>query len=130
MCSTNKRHCLSHPFTDSFAVMPFAASFPPKQNFLGKFILSTAHSGEGLGRVQTCVLWKGRFTLLNASVPAVPVRAPGSRGHAGTTMPSPCPCFLSRPFSQVTQYLLDQSFVMDEESLYESSLRIEPKPPT
>uniref|UniRef100_A0A8D2C509 Ras protein specific guanine nucleotide releasing factor 1 n=1 Tax=Sus scrofa TaxID=9823 RepID=A0A8D2C509_PIG len=30
----------------------------------------------------------------------------------------------------VTQYLLDQSFVMDEESLYESSLRIEPKLPT
>nr|XP_019606753.1 PREDICTED: ras-specific guanine nucleotide-releasing factor 1 [Rhinolophus sinicus] len=32
--------------------------------------------------------------------------------------------------AKVTQYLLDQSFVMDEESLYESSLRIEPKPPT
>ncbi|XP_008051348.1 ras-specific guanine nucleotide-releasing factor 1 isoform X1 [Carlito syrichta] len=32
--------------------------------------------------------------------------------------------------SKVTQYLLDQSFVMDEESLYESSLRIEPKLPT
>lgn len=32
--------------------------------------------------------------------------------------------------SQVTQYLLDQSFVMDEESLYESSLRLEPKLPT
>ncbi|KAK2506358.1 hypothetical protein MC885_020339 [Smutsia gigantea] len=29
----------------------------------------------------------------------------------------------------VTQYLLDQSSVMDEESLYESSLRIEPKLP-
>ncbi|KAI4560130.1 hypothetical protein MJG53_012715 [Ovis ammon polii x Ovis aries] len=34
------------------------------------------------------------------------------------------------PSLQVTQYLLDQSFVMDEESLYESSLRIEPKLPT
>lgn len=33
----------------------------------------------------------------------------------------------SLPLSQVTQYLLDQSFVMDEESLYESSLRLEPK---
>ncbi|KAM5292989.1 LOW QUALITY PROTEIN: ras-specific guanine nucleotide-releasing factor 1 [Ctenodactylus gundi] len=32
--------------------------------------------------------------------------------------------------TKVTQYLLDQSFVMDEESLYESSLRIEPKLPT
>ncbi|XP_054997613.1 ras-specific guanine nucleotide-releasing factor 1 isoform X3 [Sorex araneus] len=32
--------------------------------------------------------------------------------------------------SKVTQYLLDQSSVMDEESLYESSLRIEPKLPT
>uniref|UniRef100_E1BM01 Ras protein specific guanine nucleotide releasing factor 1 n=1 Tax=Bos taurus TaxID=9913 RepID=E1BM01_BOVIN len=32
--------------------------------------------------------------------------------------------------AKVTQYLLDQSFVMDEESLYESSLRIEPKLPT
>ncbi|XP_019389472.1 PREDICTED: ras-specific guanine nucleotide-releasing factor 1 isoform X1 [Crocodylus porosus] len=31
---------------------------------------------------------------------------------------------------KVTQYLLDQSFVMDEESLYEASLRIEPKLPT
>ncbi|XP_073083364.1 ras-specific guanine nucleotide-releasing factor 1 isoform X8 [Manis javanica] len=31
---------------------------------------------------------------------------------------------------KVTQYLLDQSSVMDEESLYESSLRIEPKLPT
>ncbi|XP_030174392.1 ras-specific guanine nucleotide-releasing factor 1 [Lynx canadensis] len=31
---------------------------------------------------------------------------------------------------KVTQYLLDQSFVMDEESLYESSLRMEPKLPT
>ncbi|XP_016073445.1 PREDICTED: ras-specific guanine nucleotide-releasing factor 1 [Miniopterus natalensis] len=32
--------------------------------------------------------------------------------------------------AKVTQYLLDQSFVMDEESLYESSLRREPKLPT
>uniref|UniRef100_A0A8C8YXJ2 Ras protein specific guanine nucleotide releasing factor 1 n=1 Tax=Prolemur simus TaxID=1328070 RepID=A0A8C8YXJ2_PROSS len=32
--------------------------------------------------------------------------------------------------AKVTQYLLDQSSVMDEESLYESSLRIEPKLPT
>ncbi|XP_060035543.1 ras-specific guanine nucleotide-releasing factor 1 isoform X2 [Erinaceus europaeus] len=32
--------------------------------------------------------------------------------------------------AKVTHYLLDQSSVMDEESLYESSLRIEPKPPT
>uniref|UniRef100_A0A673TII0 Ras protein specific guanine nucleotide releasing factor 1 n=1 Tax=Suricata suricatta TaxID=37032 RepID=A0A673TII0_SURSU len=32
--------------------------------------------------------------------------------------------------ASVTQYLLDQSFVMDEESLYESSLRMEPKLPT
>ncbi|KAK1327755.1 hypothetical protein QTO34_012662 [Cnephaeus nilssonii] len=32
--------------------------------------------------------------------------------------------------AKVTQYLLDQSCVMDEESLYESSLRIEPKLPT
>ncbi|XP_034640303.1 ras-specific guanine nucleotide-releasing factor 1 isoform X1 [Trachemys scripta elegans] len=32
--------------------------------------------------------------------------------------------------AKVTQYLLDQSFVMDEESLYESSLKIEPKLPT
>ncbi|KAM5291354.1 ras-specific guanine nucleotide-releasing factor 1 isoform 2-T2 [Glossophaga mutica] len=32
--------------------------------------------------------------------------------------------------AKVTQYLLDQSFVMDEESLYESSLRLEPKLPT
>ncbi|XP_054444331.1 ras-specific guanine nucleotide-releasing factor 1 [Pteronotus mesoamericanus] len=31
--------------------------------------------------------------------------------------------------AKVTQYLLDQSFVMDEESLYESSLRLEPKLP-
>ncbi|KAL8197341.1 UNVERIFIED_CONTAM: Ras protein-specific guanine nucleotide-releasing factor [Gekko kuhli] len=31
---------------------------------------------------------------------------------------------------KVTQYLLDQSFVMDEEALYEASLRIEPKLPT
>nr|XP_056721979.1 ras-specific guanine nucleotide-releasing factor 1 [Euleptes europaea] len=31
---------------------------------------------------------------------------------------------------KVTQYLLDQSFVMDEEALYEASLQIEPKPPT
>uniref|UniRef100_A0A8C3V909 Ras protein specific guanine nucleotide releasing factor 1 n=1 Tax=Catharus ustulatus TaxID=91951 RepID=A0A8C3V909_CATUS len=31
---------------------------------------------------------------------------------------------------QVTQYLLDQSCVMDEESLYEASLRIEPKLPS
>ncbi|KAM9586314.1 ras-specific guanine nucleotide-releasing factor 1 isoform 3-T3 [Trichechus inunguis] len=32
--------------------------------------------------------------------------------------------------AKVTHYLLDQSSVMDEESLYESSLRIEPKLPT
>ncbi|KAM9093288.1 ras-specific guanine nucleotide-releasing factor 1 isoform 2-T2 [Megaptera novaeangliae] len=32
--------------------------------------------------------------------------------------------------AKVTQYLLDQSFVMDEESLYKCSLRIEPKLPT
>ncbi|XP_040825085.1 ras-specific guanine nucleotide-releasing factor 1 [Ochotona curzoniae] len=32
--------------------------------------------------------------------------------------------------AKVTQYLLDQSFVMDEDSLYESSLRLEPKLPT
>nr|KAF6279197.1 Ras protein specific guanine nucleotide releasing factor 1 [Myotis myotis] len=32
--------------------------------------------------------------------------------------------------AKVTQYLLDRSFVMDEESLYEASLRIEPKLPT
>ncbi|XP_059035779.1 ras-specific guanine nucleotide-releasing factor 1 isoform X3 [Mustela lutreola] len=31
---------------------------------------------------------------------------------------------------KVTQYLLDRSFVMDEDSLYESSLRMEPKLPT
>ncbi|NXC92009.1 RGRF1 factor, partial [Cercotrichas coryphoeus] len=31
---------------------------------------------------------------------------------------------------KVTQYLLDQSSVMDEESLYEASLRIEPKLPS
>lgn len=41
--------------------------------------------------------------------------------------PATCPAPSSR---QVTQYLLDQSFVMDEESLYESSLRMEPKLPT
>ncbi|XP_060026811.1 ras-specific guanine nucleotide-releasing factor 1 [Lagenorhynchus albirostris] len=32
--------------------------------------------------------------------------------------------------AKVTQYLLDQSFVMDEESLYKCSLQIEPKLPT
>ncbi|XP_037367291.1 ras-specific guanine nucleotide-releasing factor 1 [Talpa occidentalis] len=32
--------------------------------------------------------------------------------------------------AKVTQYLLDQSAVMDEERLYESSLRVEPKLPT
>ncbi|KAJ7311139.1 hypothetical protein JRQ81_006742 [Phrynocephalus forsythii] len=32
--------------------------------------------------------------------------------------------------AKVTQYLLDQSFVMDEEGLYEASLKIEPKLPT
>nr|XP_028562317.1 ras-specific guanine nucleotide-releasing factor 1 [Podarcis muralis] len=32
--------------------------------------------------------------------------------------------------AKVTQYLLDQSFVMDEEGLYEASLQIEPKLPT
>uniref|UniRef100_A0A803TP45 Ras protein specific guanine nucleotide releasing factor 1 n=1 Tax=Anolis carolinensis TaxID=28377 RepID=A0A803TP45_ANOCA len=32
--------------------------------------------------------------------------------------------------AKVTQYLLDQSFVMDEESLYEASLQVEPKLPT
>ncbi|XP_042332539.1 ras-specific guanine nucleotide-releasing factor 1 [Sceloporus undulatus] len=32
--------------------------------------------------------------------------------------------------SKVTQFLLDQSFVMDEEGLYEASLQIEPKLPT
>lgn len=31
---------------------------------------------------------------------------------------------------QVTQFLLDQSFVMDEEGLYDASLKIEPKLPT
>lgn len=31
---------------------------------------------------------------------------------------------------QVTEYLLDQSFVMDEEGLYDASLKIEPKLPT
>ncbi|XP_063170292.1 ras-specific guanine nucleotide-releasing factor 1 [Candoia aspera] len=31
---------------------------------------------------------------------------------------------------KVTQYLLDQSFVMDEEGLYDASLKIEPKLPT
>lgn len=31
--------------------------------------------------------------------------------------------------SQVAQYLLDKSFVLDEESMYEASLRIEPKAP-
>uniref|UniRef100_A0A8B9T9A7 Ras protein specific guanine nucleotide releasing factor 1 n=1 Tax=Anas platyrhynchos TaxID=8839 RepID=A0A8B9T9A7_ANAPL len=31
---------------------------------------------------------------------------------------------------KVTQYLLDQTFVMDEETLYEASLRIEPKLPS
>lgn len=30
---------------------------------------------------------------------------------------------------QVAQYLLDLSFVLDEESMYEASLRIEPKVP-
>lgn len=30
---------------------------------------------------------------------------------------------------QVVQYLLDKSFVLDEESMYEASLRIEPKVP-
>lgn len=30
---------------------------------------------------------------------------------------------------QVAQYLLDKSFVLDEESMYEASLRIEPKVP-
>ncbi|KAM3827868.1 ras-specific guanine nucleotide-releasing factor 1 isoform 2-T2 [Vipera latastei] len=32
--------------------------------------------------------------------------------------------------AKVTQYVLDQSFVMDEESLYDASLKIEPKLPT
>uniref|UniRef100_H3A1F4 Ras protein specific guanine nucleotide releasing factor 1 n=1 Tax=Latimeria chalumnae TaxID=7897 RepID=H3A1F4_LATCH len=32
--------------------------------------------------------------------------------------------------AKVTQYLLDKTYVMDEESLYEASLRIEPKLPT
>lgn len=31
---------------------------------------------------------------------------------------------------QVTQYLLDSSGVLDEEGLYEASLRLEPKLPT
>lgn len=30
---------------------------------------------------------------------------------------------------QVAQYLLDRSYVLDEESMYEASLRIEPKVP-
>lgn len=41
-----------------------------------------------------------------------------------------CPLTVWLSFSQVTQYLLDQSFVMDEETLYEASLRIEPKLPS
>lgn len=34
------------------------------------------------------------------------------------------------PQPKVIQYLLDESFMLDEESLYESSLLIEPKLPT
>lgn len=34
------------------------------------------------------------------------------------------------PVLQVTQYLLDQSGVMDEEALYGASLRMEPKLPS
>lgn len=58
-------------------------------------------------------------------LPALGCLAPGALARWSR----PC-CFLSRPPPQVTQYLLDQSSVMDEESLYESSLRIEPKLPT
>lgn len=34
------------------------------------------------------------------------------------------------PQPKVTQYLVDETFVLDDESLYEASLRIEPKLPT
>lgn len=56
------------------------------------------------------------------SQPAAPQR---------TCFPGSCGRFSFRVLlPQVTQYLLDRSFVMDEDSLYESSLRMEPKLPT
>lgn len=48
------------------------------------------------------------------------VVARGGGEHSANALPRP----------QVTQYLLDQTFVMDEETLYEASLRIEPKLPS
>ena len=43
-----------------------------------------------------------------------------------------CPtrALMLAPVLQVTQYLLDQSGVMDEEALYGASLRMEPKLPS
>lgn len=63
--------------------------------------------------------------------PGAPACPPWGAWLLGRWRGGPAPAASSLvPPPQVTQYLLDQSSVMDEESLYESSLRIEPKLPT
>uniref|UniRef100_A0A8C3V8X4 Ras protein specific guanine nucleotide releasing factor 1 n=1 Tax=Catharus ustulatus TaxID=91951 RepID=A0A8C3V8X4_CATUS len=79
-------------------------------------------------------LFGGSWALPRAGAPVVALRAQTpsvalcARAPGALRPPSPLPARCTPP--QVTQYLLDQSCVMDEESLYEASLRIEPKLPS
>lgn len=89
-----------------------------KHQFRGSWPLP--HAGHQHG-----VSCKGSGTLCGVCpvCQALCARLPGLCALPARCQPAP-----SRP--QVTQYLLDQSCVMDEESLYEASLRIEPKLPS
>uniref|UniRef100_A0A673TUG4 Ras protein specific guanine nucleotide releasing factor 1 n=1 Tax=Suricata suricatta TaxID=37032 RepID=A0A673TUG4_SURSU len=82
---------------------------PPCVPYLGMYLTDLAFIEEGTPNYT-------EDGLVNFSKMRMSHGPPRSRQH--------------RPGPRVTQYLLDQSFVMDEESLYESSLRMEPKLPT
>uniref|UniRef100_A0A673TWA7 Ras protein specific guanine nucleotide releasing factor 1 n=1 Tax=Suricata suricatta TaxID=37032 RepID=A0A673TWA7_SURSU len=86
---------------------------PPCVPYLGMYLTDLAFIEEGTPNYT-------EDGLVNFSKMRM-VRVPGGVGM-GVSKPELGP--------GVTQYLLDQSFVMDEESLYESSLRMEPKLPT
>uniref|UniRef100_A0A8B9Y9N6 Ras protein specific guanine nucleotide releasing factor 1 n=1 Tax=Bos mutus grunniens TaxID=30521 RepID=A0A8B9Y9N6_BOSMU len=86
---------------------------PPCVPYLGMYLTDLAFIEEGTPNYT-------EDGLVNFSKMRM-VSSLQERGHQNLSPGPPELCL---------QYLLDQSFVMDEESLYESSLRIEPKLPT
>lgn len=88
-------------------------------------------SWDEISTCSACVGWQELQALLcDSEIGLGLYHFPISAFIIGCSRGESYPLTVWLSFFQVTQYLLDQSFVMDEETLYEASLRIEPKLPS